>query len=144
MRNAVSGIVLLIAGSFLHAAPALAWKSFETKDCQDWSDGRQVRCLFNNPKVPTATIRVTNTTDSQVSFSYDEWHSHCGVKGSRVETNRYQNVEPGESIVVQVLAPGSGVSCREGFIAECKRGSKPTRCSGVLRVQSALWVGNLQ
>jgi hypothetical protein len=144
MRNAIIGIVLLAAGSLLLTAPALAWKSHETKDCQEWKDGRQLRCLLDNPSIPTATIRVTNTSDSQVSFSYDEWHSRCGAKGGRVETNRYRDVEPGESIVIQVLAPGSGVTCREGFIAECKRGSKPTPCPDLVRVQSALWVGNLQ
>ena len=144
MRNALSRIVLLVAGSFLLTAPAFAWKTRETKDCQPWHDGRELRCLFDNPAVPTATVRVTNTSDSEVSFSYDEWHSRCGTKGGKVETSRYRNVEPGESIVIQVLAPGSGVTCRESFVAECKRGSKPTPCPHLVRVQSALWVGNLQ
>ncbi|HEX3125840.1 MAG TPA: hypothetical protein VH394_00775 [Thermoanaerobaculia bacterium] len=139
MRNA-----LVLLASLLLAAPALAWKTRDTRDCQPWREGRELRCVFDNPNVPTATVRVTNTSDSEVSFSYDEWHSRCGQKGGRVETNRYRDVEPGESIVIQVLAPGNGVSCRESFVAECKRGSKPTPCTHLVRVQAALWVGNLQ
>lgn len=139
MRNAI----VLIA-SLLLTTPAFAWKTRETRDCQPWRDNRELRCVFDNPNVPTATVRVTNTSDTEVSFSYDEWHSRCGTKGGKVETNRYRNVEPGESIVIQVLAPGGGVSCRESFIAECKRGSRPTPCPHLVRVQASLWVGNLQ
>ena len=142
MKN--RNILALAAALTLLASPGLAKKARETQNCQSWSKGRELRCLFDNGQIPTATIRVRNTTNSAVSFSYDEWHSSCGTRGGKVESDRYENVEPGDSVEILVLAPGRGVSCRESFITDCRRGSRQVDCSGVLRAEGTLWVGNLQ
>ena len=141
MRNRY---ILVLLGLVLLATPGLAKKARETQNCQSWSKGRELRCLFDNGQIPTATIRVRNTSGSSVSFSYDEWHSSCGTRGGKVESDRYENVEPGDSVEILVLAPGRGVSCRESFITDCRRGSRQVDCSGVLRAEGTLWVGNLQ
>ena len=137
-------ILFLLAGLLLLASPGLAKKARETQDCQPWNKGRELRCLFDNAQIPTATIRVRNTSSSMVSFSYDEWHSSCGTRGGKVESDRYENVEPGDAVEILVLAPGRGVSCRESFVTGCRRGSRQVDCPDVLRAEGTLWVGNLQ
>ena len=136
--------LVLLAAFILLATPGFAKKARETQDCQSWNKGRELRCLFDNGEVPTATIRVRNTSSSTVSFSYDEWHSRCGTKGGNVESDGYDNLEPGDSVEIVVLAPGRGVSCRESFISRCRRGSREVNCSDVLRAEGTLWVGNRQ
>jgi hypothetical protein len=136
--------ILIVTVLVLMAAPGFAKKARETQNCQTWSKGRELRCLFDNGQIPTATIRVRNTSGATVSFSYDEWHSSCGTRGGKVESDRYENVEPGDSVEILVLAPGRGVSCRESFITDCRRGSRQIDCAGVLRAEGTLWVGNLQ
>lgn len=137
-------ILVLLAGLILLASPGLAKKARETQSCQAWNKGRELRCLFDDANVPTATIRVRNTSSSTVSFSYDEWHSSCGTRGGKVESDRYENVEPGDSVEILVLAPGRGVSCRESFVTGCRRGSRQVDCPDVLQAEGTLWVGNLQ
>lgn len=136
--------LILLAVLTLLAVPGFAKKARETQDCQAWNKGRELRCMFDNGEVPTATIRVRNTSSSRVSFSYDEWHSKCGTKGGNVESDAYDNLEPGESVEIVVLAPGRGVSCRETFITDCRRGSRKVNCPDVLRAEGTLWVGNRQ
>lgn len=137
-------LLAAIAGLVLLTSPAPAKKVRETQNCQSWSKGRELRCLFNDANVPTATIRVRNTSSSTVSFSYDEWHSQCGSRGGKIESDRYENLDPGDSVEIQVLAPGRGVSCRESFITGCRRGSRQVDCPDVLQAEGTLWVGNLQ
>ncbi|HWN42110.1 MAG TPA: hypothetical protein VNW71_07790 [Thermoanaerobaculia bacterium] len=137
-------LALAAALMLLASSPGLAKKARETQNCQAWSKGRELRCLFDDAQVPTATIRVRNTSSSRVSFSYDEWHSSCGTRGGKIESDRYENLDPGDSVEIFVLAPGRGVSCRESFVTDCRRGSRQVNCPEVLRAEGTLWVGNLQ
>ena len=135
---------LAITGLLLLTAPGLAWKSHETTTCVEWNKGRELRCALDNSRIPTATIKVRNNSSSTVSFSYDEWHSGCGSPGGKVESERYRDVEPHESIEIHMLSPGSGVNCRESFITRCERDSREVACPEVLRAETTLWVGNQQ
>jgi hypothetical protein len=126
---------------------AQALSPVRTQDCENKTS--QFRCLLDDSKFPTATIKVTNKTSETVSFRYDEWHSRCGFAGGKVESNQYNNVAATKSETINAQNPGTDaiglqITCREIYIADCKKGANPVPCSEVVKVEYTLWKGNKQ
>jgi hypothetical protein len=125
------------------------WKPAKTpRPCeQERRNPRNLRCLFSASQFPTSTIEVAvkPEVDGDVTFTYDEWHSRCGFPGGKVVSGTF-TASRGKSLFLDVLDAGGGISCREGFIVDCKTraGRLERSCSDLLQVSAIEWKGNLQ
>jgi hypothetical protein len=125
------------------------WKPAKTpRPCEkERRNPRNLRCLFDASQFPTSTIEVAvkPEVDDEVTFTYDEWHSGCGTPGGKVVSGTF-TVSRGASLYLDVLDAGRGISCREGFIVDCKTraGRLERGCSDLLQVSAIEWKGNLQ
>ena len=152
MCLAISAFILVLLARSLSsgAQPSLTWThealwkpAKAARPCEvERRRPRNIRCLFDSAEFPTSTIEVINTSSDAVSFTYDEWHSFCGTGGGKVVSEAF-TLAKDQSLVLDVLNAGRGITCREGFIVDCKM--KITKaCSDVLSVKAREWKGNLQ
>jgi hypothetical protein len=141
---AVVAVVAVVAAGL----PALAqedssrWKRVETADCAVKDHGI-LRCLLAGAKYPTGTLTIRNSHESQVTFTWEEWHSTCGFAGGKVET-RTLELGGKETKVFNLVSPGAGITCREVFLVDCKVGGAATGCPEVLVATGQMYTGNQQ
>jgi hypothetical protein len=119
-------LVLVVLAGF-QALPAWA-----DGYCETYSDGRS-RCVFKD--TVTAKVRVENVSDSDVLFNVSEWQSKCNEAGSSVLTKDIR-LKHGNATTHELQKLGSGKTCRELFVFECRKEGKKVSCAGNLNVSA--------
>jgi hypothetical protein len=145
MRTVASKVVVLAltCGVALLPSAARAANPDQQFDCETWK-GKEWRCLFYPDRGgPTATVKVSNGGQQAVAFDVSEWHSLCDFPGGQV-ANAPVVLAAGSETTLPVLCPGSGITCREVFIVNCRVNGVPKNCSEVVSAKGYTWKGNKQ
>jgi hypothetical protein len=146
MKALTSKIVVLAlaCGVALLPLAARAASLDQEFDCEKWNGGKELRCLFNDGRGgPTAIVKVGNSGKEKVSFDADEYHSLCGFSSRQIGSSPYI-AAPGAEVTVPVLAPGSGINCRELFIVNCRVNGVAKNCAEEISAKGYTWKGNKQ
>jgi hypothetical protein len=149
----------LVVGSLSAAAQSVAtehrnaWEAWAGWSSCDYNNGTQeYKCKFNDGNRPTATIRITNPTGSDVRLTYREFHgggSDCSTSPNPIVDAAYL-VQANRAVELDVLSGGSNIGCRLGFVLLCdqKDGSGNWKlkvpCRDVVTVEYRQWKGNKQ
>jgi hypothetical protein len=136
---------LTLAGAAaLQPLPAAAHVVVKEFDCQSWNDGKEMRCLFDDAKYPTATIVVKNTSTTEtIAFQADEYHSICRFSSGQLDSSAHV-LAPGSQETLKVLSPGADITCREIFIVSCTANGVSQNCTKNLKAVGQTWKGNKQ
>jgi hypothetical protein len=143
------GIAILSLGTLLGLATAFAagptpgLKSTGSLACDKWNS-KELRCLVDSRKAgQTTRVIIKNKASATVSLKWNEFHSVCGFSSIGPINTRDLELQPNQEIEAWVQAPGTGITCREVFLAGCAS-STAGGCPDLLTAQWESFIGNRQ